>query len=499
MRILAAWLGHTDLRAAERDASAADGPILSALKSMPFDRVILLSNYPEKAAAKYLKWLKQQSSSQVQIEPVKLRGPTNFEDIYRAARSVLDAIRVKQPHAALTYHLSPGTPAMAAVWILLSKTIHIAELVESSREQGVHTVSFPFELAAEFTPSATVLADQELEKLAEGLPPESPGFESIIHRGSAMKRVVARAKRLALRDVPVLLQGDSGTGKELFARAIHQSSARAGKPFLAVNCGAIPSELVDSTLFGHERGAFTGAIQTRAGQFEAADGGTLFLDEIGELPLAAQVRLLRVLQEREVTRVGATSARKINVRIIAATNRVLPSEVLQGRFREDLFHRLAVGVLVLPPLRDREGDIGLLVDSLLSRVNQESQSQPGYEDKKLSVSARNLLLQHDWPGNVRELHNTLLRASVWATGKEITKQDVEEALAVSLPPKADAVLGRSLGNGLDLQSIISDVARHYLARALHESRGNKTEAARLVGLPSYQTFTNWMKRFGVDP
>ena len=493
-----AWLGNTDLRASDGDVTAADGPILSGLKSKPFDRTVLLSNYPEKVAAKYARWVQNHTSVHIQIEQVKLRGPTDFEDIYRAASNVLAALTAKLPQASLTFHLSPGTPAMAAVWILLSKTRYPAELVESSREQGVRTVSFPFDLAAEFTPSATAAADQDLERLAEGLPPESPGFEHIIHRSGVMRQIVTRAKRLAVREVPVLLQGESGTGKELFARAIHQSSARAGKPFLAVNCGAIPNELVDSTLFGHEKGAFTGANRARAGQFEAADGGTLFLDEIGELPSASQVRLLRVLQEREVTRVGATQARSVNVRIVTATNRTLPLEVQQGRFREDLFHRLAVGVLVLPPLRDREGDIGLLVDSLMARINHDAQSQPGYEHKKISVSARNILLHHTWPGNIRELHNTLLRASVWASGKEITKKDVEEALAVSLPPKADSVLGRPLGNDLNLQTIISDVARHYLRRAMKESHGNKTEAARLVGLSSYQTLSNWLDKYEVQ-
>lgn len=499
MQTLIAWLGNTDLRASDGDVAAADGPILSALKGRKFDQVILLSNFPEKAAKKYVQWLKQHVLTRTRVEQAALSGPTDFADIFRAASKLLADVKAKQPSASFTYHLSPGTPAMAAVWILLSKTRYPAGLIESSREHGVRDVSFPFDLAAEFSPSDTVSADHDLERLAEGSPPESPGFEEIIHRSAPMKQIVARARRLAARDVPVLIQGESGTGKEMFARAIHQSSARAGKAFLAVNCGAIPAELVDSTLFGHEKGAFTGALQARAGQFEAADGGTLFLDEIGELPQASQIRLLRVLQEREITRVGANHPRKINVRIIAATNRVLPAEVQQGRFREDLFHRLAVGVLVLPPLRDREGDIGLLVDSLLARINQDAQSQPGYEHKKCSVGARNILLRHSWPGNIRELHNTLLRASVWASGKEINKQDVEEALAVSVPPKQDAVLGLPLGSELNLQEIISDVARHYLSRAIQESRGNKTEAARLLGLPSYQTLSNWLNKYGVSP
>ena len=385
---------------------------------------------------------------------------------------------------------------MAAIWLLLAKTRYPARLIESSKEQGVKEVSIPFELVAEFVPIAKAV-DEALTRLMQGLPPESPAFTAIIHRCAAMKHTVAKAHRLALRDVSVLIQGESGTGKELFARAIHQASSRAGKPFVAVNCGAIPQELVDAELFGHEKGAFTGAGAARAGYFEAADGGTLFLDEIGELPLASQVRLLRVLQERQVTRVGATRANSINIRVIAATNRVLPDEIREGRFRDDLFHRLAVGVLLLPPLRQREGDLNLLIDSMLVAINEDAASQPGYKHKKLDVAARNLLIQHSWPGNVRELYNTLLRASIWAVGDKITVQDAAESLSVTVAPKAEAILGRPLGQAISLPKIMGDVARHYLERAMAETHGNKSEAARLLGLGSYQTLSNWLQKYGM--
>jgi transcriptional regulator with PAS, ATPase and Fis domain len=398
----------------------------------------------------------------------------------------------------LTFHLSPGTPAMAAIWLLLAKTRYSARLIESSREQGVKEVSIPFDLSAEFASTADKNADDTLTRLMQGLPPESPAFTAIVHRCPAMKRTVAMAHRLALREVPVLVQGESGTGKELFARAIHQASSRSGKVFVAVNCGAIPQELVDAELFGHEKGAFTGAATARAGYFESADGGTLFLDEIGELPLASQVRLLRVLQEREVTRIGSARPKPIDIRVIAATNRILPDEVREGRFREDLFHRLAVGVLLLPPLRQREGDLGLLIESMLASINAEASTQPGFKHKKLDVGAKNLLIQHPWPGNVRELHNTLLRASIWATGDRITTQDVAESLAVTVAPKAEFVLGRPLDNAISLPEIIADVARHYLERAMALTHGNKSEAARLLGLGSYQTLSNWLQKYGPD-
>ena len=497
MAILLAWLGNTDLRASELHDVASQGPILGAMKALPFDSVHLLSDHPPQKTLAYALWLGEQSEVKVFQHLVKLTSPTSFEEIFHAATNTIEKVKLASPTAALTFHLSPGTPAMAAIWLLLAKTRYPARLIESSREQGVKEVTIPFELSAEFVPMADKQADESLARLMLGVPPESPAFSSIIHRCAAMKRTVAMAHRLAMREVPVLIQGESGTGKELFARAIHQASMRNDKPFVAVNCGAIPHELVDAELFGHEKGAFTGAATAHAGYFESADGGTLFLDEIGELPLASQVRLLRVLQEREVTRVGATKARPINIRIIAATNRVLPDEVRESRFREDLFHRLAVGVLLLPPLRQREGDLNLLIDSLLDSINAEAASQPGYKHKILDVSARNLLIQHSWPGNVRELHNTLLRASIWAFGETITAQDVTESLAVTVAPKVETILGRPLDQLISLPDIISNVARHYLERAMAQTNGNKSEASRILGIGSYQTLSNWLQKYGV--
>jgi transcriptional regulator with PAS, ATPase and Fis domain len=497
MATLLAWLGNTDLRASESSLVDGLGPILSALKALPFSTVHLLSDHGQQKTNTYSQWLRQQIDILVAPHLVALTSPTSYEEIYVACDLVIQTVKAEKSSEALTFHLSPGTPAMAAIWILLAKTRYPATLIESSREQGVKEVNIPFELSAEFAPAVSKQADEALTRLMLGLPPELAEFAAIIHRCPAMKRTVAMAHRLALRDVPVLIQGESGTGKELFARAIRQASPRNSGPFVAVNCGAIPQELVDAELFGHEKGAYTGASATRAGYFEAADGGTLFLDEIGELPLASQVRLLRVLQEREVTRVGATKARPVNIRIIAATNRTLPEEIRAGRFREDLFHRLAVGVLMLPPLRQREGDLTLLIDSLLATINAEASTQPGYMHKKLDISARNLLLQHTWPGNVRELHNTLLRASIWASGDQITSHDVAESLAVTVVPKVETILGRSLEQGISLPDIIADVARHYLERGMAQTHGNKSEAARLLGVGSYQTLSNWLQKYGI--
>lgn len=502
--VLLAWLGRTDLEASEGKLREQLGPIAEAVESRQYQRIELLSDWPKSRAKGFVRWLRKRSKAPVTIHNATLSSPTAYAEIYRAASALAETIAEKEQDAAFTFHLSPGTPAMAAMWILLAKGRFPAKLIQSSREKGVEDVEIPFEVSADFNPELLRQPDDDLIRLTQGLPPEAPEFGEIIHRCTEMKKAVARARRLASRLVPVLILGESGTGKELFARAIHASSPRSEGPFVPLNCGAIPDGLVDSELFGHKRGAFTGAIGDRAGCFEAASGGTLFLDEIGELPLASQVRLLRVLQEGKVQRVGESRLRTVDVRIISATNSDLLKETHGGSFREDLFHRIAVGILRLPSLRNREGDLDLLVDSLLARVNEEFgkpsaalSRQPDYEHKKLSVGARSLLHGQRWRGNVRELLNTLQRAALWASGTTITKRDVEEALLPELGSDA-AMLGRALGNGLDVRELQAELARHYLVRALESAGGNKTRAAELIGCPNYQTLTNWMKKYGIE-
>ncbi len=498
-RILVCWIGHADLRAARGEVEGP-GPIAQVVEAGWVDEALLLSDYPDDEAGAYVAWLRARSRVAVSVRDVDLSSPTDFGEIYRVATKAVDGLLTRGVQEdALVFHLSPGTPAMAAIWILLAKAKYMeADLVESSIQQGVRKVDIPFDISAEFLPELLRRRDEDLERLTAGLPPETPAFGEIIHRSSVMKRLIARARRVALHSVPVLIEGESGTGKELLARAIHHGSPRAGAPFVAINCGAIPAGLVESTLFGHERGAFTGADRSRPGCFEEADGGTLFLDEVGELPLEAQVKLLRVLQERRVIRVGLNRAVPVDVRVVAATNRNLLSEVAAGRFRSDLFYRLAVAILRLPPLRERPGDLGLLVERILEKINAEAAAVPGFLKKKLSPSAKNLLLRHSWPGNVRELQNTLQRASLWCSGPTIRAEDVREAILPLAGEHPDRILGRPLGKGLNLPEILAEVATHYLRRAMDEARGNKTEAARLVGLPSYQTLTNWLRRYGLD-
>jgi transcriptional regulator with PAS, ATPase and Fis domain len=352
----------------------------------------------------------------------------------------------------------------------------------------------PFDISADFIPDLLRAQDERLRQLSSAHAPEAPEFSDIIHRSLAMKRLIELAGRVAARNVPVLIEGETGTGKELLARAIHRASPRRAKPFVSVNCGAIPPELVESELFGAEKGAFTGAVQTKKGYFEATDGGSLFLDELGELPRAAQVKLLRVLQEGEVVRVGSTTTISVDVRVITATNRILTDEIAAGHFREDLFYRLAVAVLKVPPLRERTGDLALLIEYLVDAINRESEREPGYQIKRLSAAARNLLMSHRWPGNVRELMNTLRRAAIWSNSPIISVEDVREAILPAVRSTRENILDRPLGDGFSLPELVDVVVRHYLERALEAAGGNKTKAAELVGLPSYQTFTNWLAR-----
>ena len=495
--VLLAWIGQTDLDCAG-GARQGPGPIGSVVAARPFDALVLLSNYPAKQNRPFVDWLAGAGAPPVHLRTEALTDPTDYGAIHAVAVRAFDFARETfGTDADLTVHVSPGTPAMQAVWVLLAKTRYPAELVQSHAQTGVRTVSVPFDIAAEYVPAVLRRADAKIERLTAGLPPASPAFDRIIGRSPPMERAKARARRVAPHDVTVLIEGASGTGKELFARAIHAESRRALGPFEDVNCGALPEGLVESLLFGHERGAFSGAARARAGHFEAAAGGTLFLDEIGDLPLDAQVKLLRTLQEKTVRRLGGDRATVVDVRVIAATNRDLAAEVAAGRFREDLYYRLATAVIRLPPLRERAGDLTPLIDHFLGAANRKFADQPGVEQKRLSPKARNLLLRRPWPGNVRELQATIDRLVLWTPRAQVGAEDVEEELLRTVADPSADLLGRPLGDGLRLPELTATLARHYLARALDEAGGNKTRAAALVGLPSYQTFTNWMQRYGV--
>ena len=281
-RTLVSWIGGHDLKSMH--AEGVDrGPIFSTLSAHSFDYIELVYNYPKKDVEPYLAWLKQQTGMRINARSVSLSSPIHFGEIYKSAEALLAEVIGSDNTRELHILLSPGTPAMQAVWILLAKTRYMATFWQSSREQGVEQAVIPFDIAAEYLPAADKISATTLRKLAAAEVPIDAAFDDIITHNPRMQTLKSQATVLAEREVPVLIYGETGTGKELFARAIHNASKRAGKPFIAVNCGAFPNDLVDSVLFGHKKGAFTGASADKPGVFSQANGGTLFLDEFGEL------------------------------------------------------------------------------------------------------------------------------------------------------------------------------------------------------------------------
>jgi DNA-binding NtrC family response regulator len=323
---------------------------------------------------------------------------------------------------------------------------------------------------------------QEVQRLNSREASNGFGFDSLIGAYSGLEESVRLARKYARSDMPVLLTGESGVGKEVFAHAIHGESHRAAQPFIAINCGAIPPNLVESTLFGHEKGSFTGAIDRSLGKFREAQGGTLFLDEIGELPLDMQVKLLRALQQAEVEPVGLGKAVKIDVRIISATNQSLERMVQEATFRSDLFFRLAVLPLELPPLRERQEDIAALCEYFLVR----SCAREGVPPKQLDASAISWAASHDWPGNVRELENTISRAVLLSEADEISRAELEPVAKgqvmtpkAALPESQTSAFDHTDGSPKTLEELTIELAQWRLEQA----NGQMSEAAHALGMP----------------
>ena len=327
-------------------------------------------------------------------------------------------------------------------------------------------------------------------------PGEEDAFHNLVGRSAAMRAVYRLLEKASRTDATVLLLGETGTGKELAARAIHYHSPRRERRFVPVNCGALPGELVESELFGHAKGAFTGAAAAKRGLFEEAEGGTICLDEVGELPLAVQVKLNRVLQDREIRRVGDNAQLPIDVRVVAATHRDLREEVKAGRFREDLFYRLNVFPIVLPPLRERAEDVPLLSGHFLEKHARALRRTI----RGFAPDALRRLVAHAWPGNVRELENTVERAVAVAGGDEILVEDLppEIALAQAAPPAAPGGLGALAA--LPYKDAVAEardrVSREYLAAILKEFGGNVTRAAERAGMER-ESLHRLLRRYGL--
>ncbi len=439
-RVLVSWIGYADFRALAATLppdQQADvlrglnpptpltgqaGPLKTLLDHESFDEVHLLTSHPGPRNRLYARWV---GGSPV-LHPIKVNNPTDYVEIFQLVDTELTSI-VRLPRDAdeeLCIHLSPGTPTMTAIWVLLGKSKYQPATFYQTHDGRAWITTIPFDLVVDYVPQVLRDADARLQLLAAQSPQDVQGFQDVAGDSHGIRVAVGRARRAARRGVSVLILGESGTGKELFARAVHDASPRREGPFVAINCAALSRELLESELFGHKKGAFTGADRDREGAFTEADGGTLFLDEIGECDPAMQAKLLRVLQppdgspcQRVFCRVGDSRPRTSDVRIVAATNRDLLGCVAQNQFREDLYYRLATITIKLPPLRERRGDVGAIAERLLGRINRDfARQEPGFRPKRLSPSALGYVKGHSWPGNVRQLYNTLVQAAVMSDG-----------------------------------------------------------------------------------
>ena len=309
---------------------------------------------------------------------------------------------------------------------------------------------------------------------------ESPAASGIITRDPAMLRICRTIEKVAPTSATVLILGESGTGKELLARAVHELSPRRGERFVAINCAAIPETLLESELFGYEKGSFTGAVKQTLGKIETANGGTLFLDEIGDLPVALQVKLLRFLQQRVIERIGGRQEIPVDVRIVCATHQSLKAQIEQGKFREDLYYRLAEIIVEVPPLRARSGDAALLAHGFVRRMAEEQRRGP----MSLQADALEAIEAHDWPGNVRELENVIKRAVIMTEGSSISPADIGFEIA------------NASGDALNLRHVREQAERHAVLRVLGRVNGNLSKAADLLGV-SRPTLYDLMHRFGL--
>jgi two-component system response regulator HydG len=324
---------------------------------------------------------------------------------------------------------------------------------------------------------------------------EKFGFEGVVGSSQSMLKILDQLKNVANTEATVLIQGESGTGKELVARALHQNGDRKSKPFVPLNISALPDSILESELFGHEAGAFTGAVTRRIGKFEHANGGTLFLDEVGEMPMDTQIKLLRVLEDRKITRLGSNEEKSVNVRLVAATNAPLLSMVEQGKFRKDLYYRLSVVNIYLPPLRERRDDITLLVDHFLKEFMQRYHKEVAGITRRARVSLRN----YDWPGNIRQLRNAIERMLLLDNNGVLDVDDLPEEIAPAGAEETENTINLSggMGNDILIGRNLIDVEKYYISKALELTEGKREEAAKLLGIGE-RTLYRKIKEFKIS-
>ena len=494
-----AWVGNTDISFYCKNDSSPNSqetnisgcPLETALRSRNYDNIYLLLTSQYESTRPHLQSCLPQ---RVQLIQTHLSNPIDYYEIYKICYFFLAQFYKEKDHT--DFLLSSGTPAMAAIWLLLGKTLFPAHFLQTYQNCCTE-VNIPFRMSVDLIPA--ILNDQD--RAAQQIPYEKPyGFQYITGQSPAIRKAIEIASRAAIHNISILLCGESGTGKELFAHAIHQASPRRHKAFEAINCAALPPNLLESELFGYRKGAFTGASKDHAGAFERVDGGTLFLDEIGECSLELQVKLLRALQPlsdesfsvREYYPVGAEKAERSDIRLICATNRNLLAEIQKGCFRADLYYRIATISIQLPPLRERNEDILLLAESLKERaVRQIQKENPEFKNKYFSESTKKFIQSRDWPGNVRQLQHAVLQGIILCKNNQIDPDDLGVAAdSQNLSPFEEKTLGETFSLDREVQRL----QKFYLEKALSLAGGNKSKAARLLGLASYQRFDSLWKK-----
>ncbi len=404
-----------------------------------------------------------------------------------SAQAGLDVIKKERIHLVLLDIVMPETNGLDLLPKLLKVRPDLAVIMISGHgnvqnavlaiKRGAYDfLEKPLDRDKVLLAISRALQTRELTKENRHLKQQIEGRYEMLGQSPALTEIRDQIARVAPTNGRVLILGESGTGKELIARAVHKMSHRAKNPFIKVNCAAIPEELIESELFGSDRGAFTGAVKTRDGKFLQADGGTLFLDEIGDMSLSVQAKVLRALEQGEFERVGGAKTFQVDVRVIAATNKNLHAEVECGKFREDLYFRLNVVPLTAPPLRERREDVPELAEHFLNTYAEEN----GFLPKALSEETRDLLLQYDWPGNIRELKNLVERLSIMVSGDTIYPEDLPTLDGMSIPKQPGSF--PDLGVGKTLRQVREAVERHYIAEALERHGGNVTRASNALGI-----------------
>lgn len=503
MNILLTFAGVRDPFNAEMiQGINTDGPVLSCLKERSFATIYVFTTPNTLANSRSLqteigkRWLGIRTS----VIFIDIPDPTDYEALYlhmfRHSQTIMASHKKDEPRYFIA--TASGTPQMQTIWFLLSQSGVIpATLLKITpprflrpSQKAVAEINLSLNSFPRITlPSpetleiaATYLRKEKLEAERDELVREFSGLQ-MIGKSLALTKVIDTVRAAARYDSAVLIQGETGTGKELVAKAIHFNSDRQAEPLMVVNCAAIPETLVESELFGHEKGAFTGATQQKKGKFELAEGGTIFLDEIGDMPLPAQAKILRVLQDKAITRVGGEKTIRADVRIIAATNRNLAAFISEGKFREDLYYRLKVIDIPMPALRERTEDITLLVEYFLDRHNARYRQQ-----KQLSREAMRRILSYSWPGNIRELENAVERAFVLSKGSVIKDDDLPPEITspISLPPgntdQSNSLIIPIPHEGLDLDARLHDLEKTCYEEAIKVKDGNREAAARLLNI-----------------